>query len=271
MWWLFTWKCYRKVPSHFYPHNCHNSWILLSTACHNRKCVTADGVQRGILSINFQLPGPSLQVCKDDLIVVDVRNEAEGLSTSMHFHGMRQIDTPFMDGVPYLTQCPIPYGSTFRYAFHAKDGGTHFYHSHSGYQKIDGLFGEISQQFQLVLLLLIVIWTRRFDCPQTDWDCREQKRLRFRLAGTRNSHFRLDASDGSEPSPRYDQKVIVVRIHIDKWPRKIFQCTKYYAIRLQSLALSILGHKKSTHVRPGWGFLCSIRNEISFSHYQFGI
>jgi FtsP/CotA-like multicopper oxidase with cupredoxin domain len=48
-----------------------------------------------------------------------------------------------MDGVPYLTQCPIPYSSTFRYAFHADDAGTHFYHSHSGQQKIDGLYGAL--------------------------------------------------------------------------------------------------------------------------------
>lgn len=121
-------------------------------ACLNRKCITADGFQRGILSINFQVPGPTLQVCKDDIVVVDVRNFAEGLSTSIHFHGMRQINTPFFDGVPFLTQCPIPYGSTFRYAFHARDEGTHFYHSHSGHQKIDGLFGKCFYQFPINII-----------------------------------------------------------------------------------------------------------------------
>lgn len=111
--------------------------------CLNRKCATADGVQRGILSINFQLPGPAIHVCKDDIVVVDVQNEAEGLSTSIHFHGMRQIGSQWMDGVPFITQCPIQYSSTFRYAFHARDDGTHFYHSHSGHQKIDGLYGAL--------------------------------------------------------------------------------------------------------------------------------
>lgn len=136
-----------------YNHVKRFNWYFLSacgnclqgnvTACLDRKCVTADGIQRGILSINFQLPAPSIQVCKDDVLIVDVQNEAEGLSTSIHFHGMRQIETPWMDGVPYLTQCPIPYGSIFRYAFHAKDDGTHFYHSHSGHQKIDGVYGAL--------------------------------------------------------------------------------------------------------------------------------
>lgn len=77
------------------------------------------------------------------MVIVDLENEAEGVSTSLHFHGMRQIDTQWMDGVPYLTQCPIPYGNKFRYMFHAIDEGTHFYHSHSGHQKIDGMFGAL--------------------------------------------------------------------------------------------------------------------------------
>lgn len=89
------------------------------------------------------MPGPTLHVCKGDVVVVDVQNEAEGISTSVHFHGMRQIGSPYMDGVPYITQCPIPYGETFRYAFHADDEGTHFYHSHSGHHKIDGVYGAL--------------------------------------------------------------------------------------------------------------------------------
>lgn len=48
-----------------------------------------------------------------------------------------------MDGVPYLTQCPIPYGEKFRYSFYAADEGTHFYHSHAGHQKADGVHGAL--------------------------------------------------------------------------------------------------------------------------------
>jgi FtsP/CotA-like multicopper oxidase with cupredoxin domain len=75
--------------------------------------------------------------------VVDLINEAEGSATSIHWHGMRQFRTQYSDGVPYLTQCPIPYGAKFRYAFHAEDEGTHLYHSHSGHQKIDGVYGPL--------------------------------------------------------------------------------------------------------------------------------
>jgi FtsP/CotA-like multicopper oxidase with cupredoxin domain len=48
-----------------------------------------------------------------------------------------------MDGVPFLTQCPIPYGTRFRYSFYADDEGTHFYHSHSGHQKANGIYGAL--------------------------------------------------------------------------------------------------------------------------------
>jgi FtsP/CotA-like multicopper oxidase with cupredoxin domain len=106
-------------------------------------CVMADGVKRGFLSINFQAPGPSLHVCKDDIVVVDLTNEAEGAATAIHWHGIRQLNTQFMDGAPFVTQCPIPFGQKFRYAFHADDEGTHFYHSHAGHQKANGIYGAL--------------------------------------------------------------------------------------------------------------------------------
>lgn len=50
----------------------------------------------------------------------------------MHWHGHHQRGTPYMDGVPQVTQCGIPPGGTFRYRFKAAHRGTHFWHSHSG-------------------------------------------------------------------------------------------------------------------------------------------
>lgn len=95
------------------------------------------------MSINRQIPGPSIHVCKDDLIVVDVANEMGGTSAAIHWHGFHQRETPFMDGVPFVTQCPIDYSTTFRYAFRATEPGTQFYHSHSGHHKVNGHYGGI--------------------------------------------------------------------------------------------------------------------------------
>lgn len=64
--------------------------------CFTERCVIADGIGRGFLAVNFQLPGPKIEVCRDDIIVVDLYNDAEGMSTSLHWHGLRQYGTPFM-------------------------------------------------------------------------------------------------------------------------------------------------------------------------------
>ncbi|XP_055854376.1 uncharacterized protein LOC129918065 [Episyrphus balteatus] len=111
--------------------------------CNNAQCIVGDGVEKGVMSINRMIPGPAIQVCQGDLIIVDVVNNAHGTAATIHWHGLHMRDTPFMDGVPYTTQCPIPFASTFRYTFSASEAGTHFYHSHSGHHKVNGQYGAL--------------------------------------------------------------------------------------------------------------------------------
>lgn len=63
--------------------------------------------------------------------------------TTIHWHGIHQRNSPFMDGVPHISQCPIHPGQSFRYKFLAENGGTHMWHSHLGMQRGDGLFGAL--------------------------------------------------------------------------------------------------------------------------------
>ncbi|KAK3909048.1 Oxidoreductase OpS5 [Frankliniella fusca] len=111
--------------------------------CTAPQCVTADGFEKGILTVNRKLPGPSIHVCLGDLIVVDVKNLMPGRSTAIHWHGVRQRGSQHMDGVPMVTQCPIPENGIFRYRFRADEVGTHFWHSHDGMQKMDGVVGAL--------------------------------------------------------------------------------------------------------------------------------
>uniref|UniRef100_A0A182JBL4 Uncharacterized protein n=1 Tax=Anopheles atroparvus TaxID=41427 RepID=A0A182JBL4_ANOAO len=111
------------------------------THCFHPQCVTANGMERGVVTINRQIPGPPIHVCKHDTIVVDVENELEGYGSTIHWHGFHQMDTPWMDGVPMVTQCPIAQATTFRYRFKAVEAGTQFYHSHAGFQKANGHYG----------------------------------------------------------------------------------------------------------------------------------
>ncbi|CAG2054218.1 unnamed protein product [Timema podura] len=107
------------------------------------QCVLADGVERGFFSANRMLPGPSIQVCENDQVVIDVENMMGGMEVTLHWHGIWQKGTQYSDGVPFVTQCPISEGTTFRYQWKADNAGTHFWHAHTGLQKIDGLYGSI--------------------------------------------------------------------------------------------------------------------------------
>ncbi|KAL3875074.1 hypothetical protein ACJMK2_038012, partial [Sinanodonta woodiana] len=120
---------------------CHECPFNL-TDCFRPQCVTANGYPRPVITVNRMMPGPSIEVCEGDTVVVYVRNELEdGSATSIHWHGQSQFNTCHMDGVGLLTQCNIPYKETFRYEFTAYPAGTHWYHSHTGMQFADGLFG----------------------------------------------------------------------------------------------------------------------------------
>ena len=105
---------------------------------------TVDGsTYRSFIAVNKQIPGPTLIVKEDATVVVDVVNYLTTEETSIHWHGMHQRNTPWMDGVGYITQCPIQAGASFRYIFKATPAGTFWYHSHSGAQRTDGLFGAL--------------------------------------------------------------------------------------------------------------------------------
>ena len=120
---------------------------LMRTACDNKDCTqprTVDGsTYRSFIGVNKQFPGPTLIVNENATVVVDVINLLTTEETSIHWHGMYQRNTPWMDGVGYITQCPIEAGGSFRYIFKAKPAGTFWYHSHSGAQRTDGLFGAL--------------------------------------------------------------------------------------------------------------------------------
>lgn len=103
--------------------------------------VTADGVNRMIESVNQSLPGPPIVVYEGQKVIVHIRNTLLSNAVTMHFHGLHQRDTPYFDGVPYVTQCPIAAGQTFTHEFKALPRGTLWYHSHVGSQRSNGVYG----------------------------------------------------------------------------------------------------------------------------------
>ncbi|XP_037083792.1 laccase-1-like isoform X2 [Pollicipes pollicipes] len=115
-----------------------------STDCQRPHCVAADGRRRGLVTVNRQMPGPPIEVCHEDTVVVDLENHLGSDTSSIHWHGLHQRGSQFMDGVPHVTQCPQLPGTVFRYTFRAENPGTHFWHSHSGFQRSDGAYGALT-------------------------------------------------------------------------------------------------------------------------------
>ena len=98
---------------------------------------------RQFIAVNGRIPGPTLIVHDDQHVIVDVFNRLSSEGVTIHWHGIHQKKTPWMDGVASLSQAPIVPGGRFRYIFKASPAGTHWYHSHLGAQRTDGLFGAL--------------------------------------------------------------------------------------------------------------------------------
>ncbi|XP_076235891.1 uncharacterized protein LOC143180212 [Calliopsis andreniformis] len=139
--------CYYKFIVERYSANNQACGLCTSNftnaLCPNCQCVSINGLERMVLTVNRMIPGPTIQVCQGDFIVVDVLNKIDSEALSIHWHGVFQKDFQYYDGVPFVTQCPISSGNTFRYQFPALNSGTHFWHAHTGLHKMDGVTGTL--------------------------------------------------------------------------------------------------------------------------------
>ncbi|XP_030761003.1 laccase-like [Sitophilus oryzae] len=112
--------------------------------CSNIFCqLNEESSPRSIITANRRIPGPPIQVCQNDILIVDVINKIPGKSVTLHWRGQPNHEAPFMDGVPMVTQCPIPSHTVFQYKFRASYAGTHFYHAFTDADRSNGLFGAL--------------------------------------------------------------------------------------------------------------------------------
>ncbi len=102
--------------------------------------VRIDGRGGEALGVNGTLPAPLIRFREGDEITLNVTNTLAE-DTSIHWHGLL---VPFqMDGVPGVTFPGIRPGETFTYKYAVPQSGTYWYHSHSGLQEQEGLYGPI--------------------------------------------------------------------------------------------------------------------------------
>ncbi len=102
------------------------------------KTVNFTGKNSTSLSINNQIPAPTLHFNEGDDVTINVYNRLKE-DTSIHWHG---IILPWqVDGVAGITQHGIPRGGIFHYHFKLRQSGTYWYHAHAGLQEQQGLYG----------------------------------------------------------------------------------------------------------------------------------
>ncbi|OJJ43924.1 hypothetical protein ASPZODRAFT_135325 [Penicilliopsis zonata CBS 506.65] len=101
-----------------------------------------NGVPREMIFTNGQYPGPVLVWDEGDEIEVTVHNHLP-FNTTVHWHGLRQHNSPWSDGVAGLSQRPIQPDASFVYRFTAEPAGTYWYHSHVRSLLQDGQIGGI--------------------------------------------------------------------------------------------------------------------------------
>ncbi|RVD89195.1 uncharacterized protein DFL_000211 [Arthrobotrys flagrans] len=98
------------------------------------KVICPDGYCVNATLINGTYPGPVLWGNWGDSFEITVKNLLQNCNgSSIHFHGLRQWNTTYADGVAGVTQCPIPPiegNNTMTYFWNATQYGSSWYHSH---------------------------------------------------------------------------------------------------------------------------------------------
>ncbi|KAI3848169.1 hypothetical protein MKX03_029468 [Papaver bracteatum] len=102
-----------------------------------------DCVESLVMGINGEFPGPTIKAKAGDTILVKLNNKLHTEGVVIHWHGIRQLETPWADGTAAISQCAINPGDSFLYNFTVDKAGTYFYHGHYGMQRSAGLYGSI--------------------------------------------------------------------------------------------------------------------------------
>ncbi|SNX87441.1 related to Laccase I precursor [Melanopsichium pennsylvanicum] len=105
--------------------------------------ISPDGFERLGFLMNGKFPADPFVWDENDDVEIIVNNQSP-VPFAIHWHGIHQIGTPEMDGVPGLSQWNIYTGESYTYRFKMTNQyGGYWYHSHERGYYADGLRGTI--------------------------------------------------------------------------------------------------------------------------------
>jgi FtsP/CotA-like multicopper oxidase with cupredoxin domain len=169
--------------------------------------VNFTGATRMGITVNGSIPAPLVRWREGDTVTMRVANALDE-DTSIHWHGM--ILPANMDGVPGLSFHGIHPGETYTYKFTVRQGGTYWYHSHSGFQEQLGLYGPLvidprepePFRYDREHVVLLTDWTdenpkRVFGKlkKQSDYYNRDRRNFGDFLKDVREQGFKATAAD----------------------------------------------------------------------------
>ncbi|XP_076920352.1 laccase-2-like [Bidens hawaiensis] len=97
---------------------------------------------KSIITVNGKLPGPRVLAREGDRVVIKVVNRVSN-NITIHWHGIRQLQSGWADGPVYITQCPIQTSQSYVYNFTITgQRGTLWYHAHISWIRAT-LYGPI--------------------------------------------------------------------------------------------------------------------------------
>ncbi|XP_071700832.1 laccase-2-like [Rutidosis leptorrhynchoides] len=97
---------------------------------------------KSIITVNGKFPGRRVIAREGDRLVIKVVNHVPN-NISIHWHGIRQLQSGWADGPAYITQCPIQTGQSYVYNFTITgQRGTLWYHAHISWIRAT-LYGPI--------------------------------------------------------------------------------------------------------------------------------
>ncbi|KAG6403563.1 hypothetical protein SASPL_135788 [Salvia splendens] len=108
-----------------FPETHYHEFVVQETPV-KRLCKT-----QNIITVNGQFPGPTIAARNGDSLAIKVTNRVR-YNITIHWHGIRQMRTPWADGPEFVTQCPIMPDRTYTYRFKIENQeGTLWWHAHS--------------------------------------------------------------------------------------------------------------------------------------------
>ncbi len=102
--------------------------------------INITGAAKTACAVNESVPAPALRWKEGDTVTLRVANTLDE-DASIHWHGI--LLPANMDGVPGLSFHGIRPRETYTYRFTVRQGGTYWYHSHSGFQEQQGVYGSL--------------------------------------------------------------------------------------------------------------------------------